>query len=54
MYQAKYEYILLPISRLAGRIVAYGTNNRKEEGNVLGGFGNLLDGRTIINSFSPL
>jgi uncharacterized protein (TIGR00266 family) len=35
----------LPISRLAGRIVAYGTYHRKEEGSVLGGLGNLLDGR---------
>jgi uncharacterized protein (TIGR00266 family) len=34
----------LPISRLAGRILAYGTYQRKEEGSVLGGFGNLLDG----------
>jgi uncharacterized protein (TIGR00266 family) len=35
----------LPISRLAGRIVQYGTFHRKEEGSVLGGLGNLLDGR---------
>jgi len=35
----------LPISRLAGRIVAYGTYHRKEEGSVLGGLGNLFDGR---------
>jgi len=35
----------LPISRLAGRIVAYGTYKRKEEGSVLGGLGNLFDGR---------
>lgn len=34
----------LPISRLAGRILAYGTYQRKEEGSVLGGLGNLLDG----------
>ncbi len=34
----------LPISRLAGRILQYGTINRKEEGGILGGFGNLLDG----------
>ncbi|WP_207426405.1 TIGR00266 family protein [Pedobacter sp. SYSU D00535] len=34
----------LPISRLAGRILAYGTVNRKEEGSILGGLGNLLDG----------
>lgn len=35
----------LPISRLAGRIVEYGTYKRKEEGSVLGGLGNLFDGR---------
>src|SRR5262245_20895503 len=35
----------LPISRLASRIVAYGTYQRKEEGSVLGGLGNLFDGR---------
>ena len=35
----------LPISRLAGRIMAYGTYKRKEEGSILGGLGNLLDGR---------
>ena len=35
----------LPISRLAGKIVAYGTYHRKEEGSILGGLGNLLDGR---------
>jgi uncharacterized protein (TIGR00266 family) len=34
----------LPISRLAGRILAYGTYKRKEEGSLLGGLGNLLDG----------
>ena len=34
----------LPISRLAGKILAYGTYNRKEEGSLLGGLGNLLDG----------
>lgn len=34
----------LPISRLAARIVSYGTGNRKEEGSILGGLGNLLDG----------
>lgn len=34
----------LPISRLAGRILAYGTYNRKEEGSILGGIGNVLDG----------
>ncbi|MBC7535259.1 MAG: TIGR00266 family protein [Ferruginibacter sp.] len=35
----------LPISRLAGRIMQYGGSNRKEEGSLLGGLGNLLDGR---------
>lgn len=34
----------LPISRLAGRILSYGTGSRKEEGSILGGLGNLLDG----------
>ena len=34
----------LPISRLAGRILAYGTYKRKEEGSILGGIGNALDG----------
>jgi uncharacterized protein (TIGR00266 family) len=34
----------LPISRLAARILQYGTVNRKEEGSILGGLGNLLDG----------
>ena len=34
----------LPISRLASRILAYGSYNRKEEGSLLGGLGNLLDG----------
>jgi uncharacterized protein (TIGR00266 family) len=34
----------LPISRLAGRILAYGTYQRKEEGSILGGLGNMLDG----------
>jgi uncharacterized protein (TIGR00266 family) len=35
----------LPISRLASRILAYGTTQRKEEGSgILGGLGNLLDG----------
>ncbi|MEJ7609665.1 MAG: TIGR00266 family protein [Ferruginibacter sp.] len=34
----------LPISRLAGRLMQY-TGKRKEEGSILGGFGNLLDGR---------
>src|SRR5690349_11410397 len=35
----------LPISRLAGRIVEYGTWHRKEEGSILGGLGNIFDGR---------
>ena len=34
----------LPISRLAGRILQYGTTSRREEGSMLGGIGNLLDG----------
>jgi uncharacterized protein (TIGR00266 family) len=36
----------LPISRLASRIIAYGGigGRRREEGSILGGFGNLLDG----------
>jgi len=34
----------LPISRMAARLVSYGTGKRKEEGSILGGFGNLLDG----------
>ncbi|MGI9191107.1 MAG: TIGR00266 family protein [Chitinophagaceae bacterium] len=34
----------LPISRLASRIISYGGMKRKEEGSVLGGIGNLLDG----------
>ena len=34
----------LPVSRLASRILSYGTGNRKEEGSILGGLGNLLDG----------
>jgi uncharacterized protein (TIGR00266 family) len=35
----------LPISRLAGRILSYGTFNKgKEGGSLLGGLGNLLDG----------
>lgn len=35
----------LPISRLAGKLMQYATVNRKEEGSILGGLGNLLDGR---------
>ena len=34
----------LPISRLAGRILAFGTYNRKVEGSILGGLGNIVDG----------
>jgi uncharacterized protein (TIGR00266 family) len=34
----------LPISRLASRILSYGTYKRKEEGSILGGLGNMLDG----------
>lgn len=34
----------LPISRLASRIMQYGTTSRKEEGGILGGIGNMLDG----------
>jgi len=34
----------LPISRLASRILSYGTFKRKEEGSLLGGIGNTLDG----------
>ena len=34
----------LPISRLAARILAYGTYKKREEGSILGGLGNLLDG----------
>jgi len=34
----------LPISRLAGRIMQYGSFNRKEEGGILGGLGNIFDG----------
>ena len=37
----------LPISRLAGRILSYGGSRRKEEGSILGGLGNLLDGDGI-------
>jgi uncharacterized protein (TIGR00266 family) len=38
----------LPISRLASRIMAYGMmGRRKEEGGILGGIGNLLDGDGI-------
>ncbi len=34
----------LPVSRLASRILQYGGSRRKEEGSILGGLGNLLDG----------
>jgi uncharacterized protein (TIGR00266 family) len=34
----------LPISRLASKIISYGTGRRREEGSILGGLGNLLDG----------
>lgn len=34
----------LPFSRLAARVMAGATGTRKEEGSVLGGLGNLLDG----------
>lgn len=34
----------LPVSRLAAKIISYGVGPRKEEGSVLGGLGNLLDG----------
>ena len=34
----------LPVSRLASRILQYGTVNRKEEGGLLGGLGNMIDG----------
>lgn len=38
----------LPISRLASRIMSYGRiGGRKEEGSILGGLGNLLDGDGI-------
>jgi uncharacterized protein (TIGR00266 family) len=34
----------LPISRLASRILSFSRGTRKEEGSILGGLGNLLDG----------
>ncbi|MEP6464978.1 MAG: TIGR00266 family protein [Parafilimonas sp.] len=34
----------LPISRLASRILAFATYNRKEQGSVLGRLGNMIDG----------
>ncbi len=35
----------LPVSRLAAKIISYGVGPRKEEGSILGGLGNLIDGR---------
>jgi len=35
----------LPISRLAGRLMAFAGSGRREEGGILGGLGNLIDGR---------
>jgi uncharacterized protein (TIGR00266 family) len=37
----------LPVSRLAGRILSYGTTSRREEGSILGGLGNIFDGDGI-------
>jgi hypothetical protein len=34
----------LPVSRLAGKILQYGTYKGKDEGSILGGLGGLLDG----------
>ena len=35
----------LPVSRLAGKILSYGSpGGRREEGSILGGLGNILDG----------
>ncbi len=34
----------LPVSRLAARILQYGAARGKDEGSILGGFGNMLDG----------
>lgn len=34
----------LPVSRLASRILQYGTVKGKEQGSILGGLGNMLDG----------
>ena len=34
----------LPVSRLASRILQYGTIRRKDEGSILGGLGNVVDG----------
>jgi uncharacterized protein (TIGR00266 family) len=34
----------LPISRLASRVLSYGRSGGKEQGSILGGLGNMLDG----------
>lgn len=34
----------LPVSRLAGKILAYGSVKRKGEGSILGGLGDMIDG----------
>jgi uncharacterized protein (AIM24 family) len=34
----------LPVSRLAARILQYGTTTRRDEGGILGSLGNLIDG----------
>ncbi len=34
----------LPVSRLASRILSYGTTQRREEGSILGTLGNIIDG----------
>jgi len=36
----------LPVSRLASRILAYGTVKSREEGSILGGLGNMVNGDT--------
>jgi uncharacterized protein (AIM24 family) len=36
----------LPISRLAHRILMYGTIKQKDEGSILGGLGNIVNGDT--------
>jgi len=36
----------LPVSRLAARILAYGTVKSREEGSILGGLGNIVNGDT--------
>ena len=35
----------LPISRLAGKMMQYGSGSRREEGSILGGLGDMFDGR---------